>query len=133
MLRRPFCTHPPQGITEKESEDLRGMFVHTNPVLLYVVAARLGHAPNPIPHNPYPTLQVLAITTLFVFAYCLVFMRLSPKLGLLTSTLSIAAVPLFWFGMFFMTIFTSYALAFHLAFGMDVGAFSSVGTSMYDT
>ena len=39
MLRRPFCTHPPQGITEKESEDLRGMFVHTNPVLLYTTVA----------------------------------------------------------------------------------------------
>ena len=39
MLRRPFCPHPPQGITEKESEDLRGMFVHTNPVLLYTTVA----------------------------------------------------------------------------------------------
>ena len=27
------------GITEKESEDLRGMFVHTNPVLLYTTVA----------------------------------------------------------------------------------------------
>ena len=87
----------------------------------------------PLGTDSEATIMVLAITTLFVFAYCLVFMRLSPKLGLLTSTLSIAAVPLFWFGMFFMTIFTSYALAFHLAFGMDVGAFSSVGTSMYVT
>ena len=65
--------------------------------------------------------------------YCLVFMRLSPKLGLLTSTLSIAALDLFWYTIFLMTIFMSYALAFHLAFGMDVGAFSSVGTSMYVT
>ena len=60
-------------------------------------------------------------------------MRLSPKLGLLTSTLSIAALDLFWYTIFLMTIFMSYALAFHLAFGMDVGAFSSVGTSMYVT
>ena len=27
------------GISEKESEDLRGMFVHTNPVLLYTTVA----------------------------------------------------------------------------------------------
>ena len=39
MLRRPLCTHPPQGITEKESEDLRGMFVNTNPYLLYTTIA----------------------------------------------------------------------------------------------
>ena len=27
------------GITEKESEDMRGMFVNTNPVLLYTTVA----------------------------------------------------------------------------------------------
>ena len=63
--------HPPQGITEKESEDLRGMFVHTNPVLLYVVVARLGPPKPHTSHAPSPTL--CRYTTVAVSALHMLF------------------------------------------------------------
>ena len=50
-LKHSFAMQEEQlGISEKESEELRGMFVHTNPVLLYTTvraACRTWPACNP--------------------------------------------------------------------------------------
>jgi len=79
----------------------------------------------------YNIQSLLSVNMLMLLATMFKFFHLSPKLGVLTSTVSRASIELLWFMLLFFNVFIAYTVAFYMAFGSTVNEFATVEKTVY--
>mmetsp|Transcript_23749 Transcript_23749/g.57226 ORF Transcript_23749/g.57226 Transcript_23749/m.57226 type:complete len:727 (+) Transcript_23749:3-2183(+) len=84
-----------------------------------------------VAEDAYELQLILSVNMLMMLASMFKFFHLSPKLGMLTSTVSRASVQLLWFMLLFIVLFMSYVVAFYMAFGSTVDNFATISNSAY--
>ena len=84
-------------------------------------------------HDPawsiYQVSNIMALTAILMWLKLLRYLQLSARLSQLTQTIARAAIDMGNFMLIFLVVYTAYAQAFFMAFGMDVEAFSSYSNS----